>query len=68
MLKFSLDESVWNAKQRVLSTLVKEIKDGLNYGFYLPPHQGRAGKFLDDSRHLKEYSLQGPVAHLEVNI
>ena len=68
MLKFNLDESVWLAKQRVLSTLVKEIKDGLNYGFYMPPHQGRAVKFLDDCRLLKEYSLVGPVAHLEVII
>ncbi len=31
MLKFNLDESVWLAKQRVLSTLVKEIKDGRQY-------------------------------------
>lgn len=39
----------------------------MNYGFYLPPYQGRAGKFLDDCRLLKEYSLNGPVASLEVN-
>ena len=64
-MKFSLDELVWNAKQRVLSTLAKECKDGINYGFYLPPYQGRAGKFLDDCRKLKEYSLTGPVAQLE---
>ena len=67
MLKFQLDESVWAAKQRVLATLAKEMKDGLNYGFYLPPFQGRAGKFLDDSRLLREYSLTGPVANLEVS-
>ena len=59
VLKFSLEESVWSAKQRVLATLAKEVKDGLNYGFYLPPHQGRAGKFLDDCRLLKEYPLGG---------
>lgn len=57
---------VGNAKQRVLSTLNKEIKDGLNYGLYQPPFQGRAGKFLDDCRQLKEYNLTGPVANLEV--
>ena len=66
MLKFNLDDLVWNAKQRVLANLAKEVKDGFNYGFYLPPYQGRAGKFLDDCRQLKEYSLSGPVAHLEV--
>ncbi|RNA05436.1 SH3 and multiple ankyrin repeat domains 3-like isoform X3, partial [Brachionus plicatilis] len=65
VMKFALDDLVWAAKQRVLSTLAKEVKDGLNYGFYLPPHQGRAGKFLDDWRKLREYSLSGPVAHLE---
>ena len=65
VLKFNLDETVWNAKQRVLATLAKEVKDGLNYGFYLPPYQGRAGKFLDDCRLLKEYPLNGPVAQLE---
>ncbi|CAF0767841.1 unnamed protein product [Brachionus calyciflorus] len=65
VMKFNLDEPVWSAKQRVLSTLAKEVKDGLNYGFYLPPFQGRAGKFLDDCRKLREYSLNGPVAQLE---
>ncbi len=44
----------------------KELKDGYNYGFYMAPYQGRAGKFLDDSRLLREYSLQGPVATLDV--
>lgn len=64
-MKFKLDDAVFSAKQRVLSTLAKEVKDGLNYGFYLPPFQGRAGKFLDDCRKLREYSLNGPMAHLE---
>lgn len=64
-MKFKLDDPVFSAKQRVLSTLAKEVKDGLNYGFYLPPFQGRAGKFLDDCRKLREYSLNGPMAHLE---
>jgi hypothetical protein len=68
VLKFSLDETVWSAKQRVLGTLAKEVKDGLNYGFYLPPFQGRAGKFLDDCRKLSEYPLNGQIPNLEVNI
>ena len=65
VLKFDLDELVWMAKQRVLGTLAKEIKDGLNYGFYLPPFQGRAGKFLDDYRKLREYPLNGQIPNLE---
>jgi hypothetical protein len=68
VLKFSLDEVVWTAKQRVLGTLAKEVKDGLNYGFYLPPFQGRAGKFLDDCRKLREYPLNGQIPNLEVTI
>lgn len=67
-MRFNLEETVWAAKQRVLATLAKEVKDGLNYGFYLPPFQGRAGKFLDDCRKLREYSLTGPVANLEVDL
>ena len=67
VMRFNLEETVWAAKQRVLATLAKEVKDGLNYGFYLPPFQGRAGKFLDDCRKLREYSLTGPVANLEVD-
>jgi SH3/ankyrin repeat-containing protein len=58
---------VGSAKQKLLTALNKEIKDGLNYGLYLPPFQGRAGKFLDDCRQLKEYSLAKPIANLEVN-
>ena len=66
VLKFNLDETVWNAKQKVLQVLLKELNDGLNYGLYLPPCNGRAGKFLDESRSLREYPLNGPVSYLEV--
>lgn len=65
VLKFNLDETVWNAKQKVLQVLIRELNDGLNYGLYLPPCNGRAGKFLDESRHLREYPLNGPVSYLE---
>ena len=63
VLKLHLDETVWCGKQRLLGTLAKEVKDGLNYGLYLPPYQGRAGKFLDDCRKLREYPLSysGPL-------
>ena len=46
----------------------QELTDGLNFGLYLPPCNGRAGKFLDESRCLKEYPLSGPVSFLEVRI
>ena len=66
-MKFNLDDTVWIAKQKILQTLVRELNDGLNFGLYLPPCNGRAGKFLDESRCLKEYPLSGPVSFLEVS-
>ncbi|CAF1142377.1 unnamed protein product [Rotaria sordida] len=65
VLKFNLDDTVWSAKQKVLQVLVRELTDGLNFGLYLPPCNGRAGKFLDESRCLREYPLSGPVSYLE---
>ena len=43
------------------------LKDGLNYGLYLPESNGRSGKFLHEERPLEDYPLPGPIAHLEVN-
>ncbi|CAF3228137.1 unnamed protein product [Rotaria socialis] len=65
VLKFNLDDTVWNAKQKVLQVLVRVLIDGLNFGLYLPSCNGRAGKFLDESRCLREYPLIGPVSYLE---
>ena len=48
--------------------ICRNLADGLNFGLYLPPCNGRAGKFLDESRCLKEYPLSGPVSFLEVRI
>ncbi|ELU12708.1 hypothetical protein CAPTEDRAFT_129833, partial [Capitella teleta] len=64
-LQFSQEDSVWTAKQRVLSTLAKDLRDGLNYGLYCPPINGKAGKFLDEERPLKDYPLPGPIGFLE---
>ncbi|CAF0957509.1 unnamed protein product [Adineta steineri] len=65
VLKFNLDDTVWCAKQKVLQVLIRELTDSLNFGLYLPPCNGRAGKFLDESRCLREYPLSGPVSYLE---
>ncbi|XP_048766233.2 SH3 and multiple ankyrin repeat domains protein 3-like isoform X2 [Ostrea edulis] len=64
-LQFELDETVWQAKHRVLSSFAKDLKDSINYGLYCPPMNGRAGKFLDEERLLREYPLQGPIGFLE---
>ncbi|KAL4233853.1 hypothetical protein ACF0H5_008529 [Mactra antiquata] len=64
-LQFELDETVWLAKQRILTIFSKDLKDPLNYGLYMPPMNGRAGKFLDEERMLREYPLHGPIGFLE---
>ncbi|XP_052808727.1 SH3 and multiple ankyrin repeat domains protein 2-like isoform X2 [Mya arenaria] len=64
-LQFELEESVWEAKQRILAVFAKDLKDALNYGLYMPPMNGRAGKFLDEERLLREYPLHGPIGFVE---
>ena len=45
----------------------QELDESFNYGLFLPPVNGRAGKFLDEERRLSEYPFQGSVGTLEVN-
>ncbi len=45
---------------------LQELKDKLNYGLYLPPANGKAGKFLDEERPLLDYPLDAPFGVLEV--
>ena len=40
--------------------------DALNFGFYQPPSGGRAGKFLDEERTLKDYPTDRTKGILEV--
>uniref|UniRef100_A0A9L0T5T8 SH3 and multiple ankyrin repeat domains 3 n=2 Tax=Equus TaxID=9789 RepID=A0A9L0T5T8_HORSE len=58
---------VWAAKQRVLCALNHSLQDALNYGLFQPPSRGRAGKFLDEERLLREYppNLDTPLPYLE---
>ncbi|BFZ25284.1 hypothetical protein BsWGS_28323 [Bradybaena similaris] len=64
-LQFQLEQTVWQAKQRILTTFAKDLKDALNYGLFLPPANGRAGKFMEEQRTLSEYPIQGPIGFLE---
>lgn len=45
----------------------QNLTDAGNYGLYLPPCNGRAGKFLAEERVLSDYALSGSVASLEVS-
>jgi len=62
-LIFSLPITDW-----FLHVHLQDLKDGLNYGVFCPPVNGRAGKFLDEERLLKDYSLPGPIGYLEVGL
>ena len=45
---------------------LQDLEDGLNYGLFCPPDNGRAGKFMDEERLLTDYALPGPIGYLEV--
>ncbi|XP_038820438.1 SH3 and multiple ankyrin repeat domains protein 3 [Salvelinus namaycush] len=66
-MKFDVDAPIWLSKQHILCTLNHSLKDVLNYGLFQPAHNGKAGKFLDEERQLKEYPLPSvtPVPYLE---
>lgn len=50
----------------VLEEFSEQLYDPLNYGLYLSPQSGRAGKFLDEERPLDDYKLAGRLGLLEV--
>ncbi|MEQ2280206.1 SH3 and multiple ankyrin repeat domains protein 1 [Ameca splendens] len=66
-LKFNVDAPIWLSKQRILCTLNQSLKDVLNYGLFQPAYNGKAGKFLDEERQLREYPFSSiaPVPYLE---
>ncbi|XP_039617449.1 SH3 and multiple ankyrin repeat domains protein 3 isoform X2 [Polypterus senegalus] len=66
-MKFNTEAPIWASKQRILCTLNQSLKDVLNYGLFQPAYNGKAGKFLDEERLLKEYPLPTvtPVPYLE---
>ncbi|XP_036373473.1 SH3 and multiple ankyrin repeat domains protein 3-like isoform X2 [Megalops cyprinoides] len=66
-MKFNIDAPIWSSKQRILCTLNQSLKDVLNYGLFQPAYNGKAGKFLDEERLLKDYPLPAiaPVPYLE---
>uniref|UniRef100_A0A8C1MIK9 SH3 and multiple ankyrin repeat domains protein 3 n=1 Tax=Cyprinus carpio TaxID=7962 RepID=A0A8C1MIK9_CYPCA len=66
-MKFNVESPLWLSKQQILCTLNQSLKDVLNYGLFQPAYNGKAGKFLDEQRTLKEYPLPAisPVPYLE---
>ncbi|KAJ8245385.1 hypothetical protein GJAV_G00270180 [Gymnothorax javanicus] len=66
-IKLHTEAPVWVSKQRILCSLNQTLKDVLNYGLFQPAYNGRAAKFLDEERLLKEYPLPvvAPIPYLE---
>lgn len=60
----------WSPSFLSLLYALQELpKDPNNYGLYLPPTAaGKQGRFLDETRFLGEYPLQGKTPHLEVHV
>lgn len=69
-MKFNVDAPIWLSKQRILCSLNQSLKDVLNYGLFQPAYNGKAGKFLDEERQLREYPFPSiaPVPYLEVGM
>lgn len=63
-----MDAPIWLSKRRILCTLNQSLKDVLNYGLFQPAYNGKAGKFLEEERQLREYPFPSfaPVPYLEV--
>jgi SH3/ankyrin repeat-containing protein len=79
-LTCGLDEVIWDIKRRVLAALpeasrkeggdtvnwLQTLVQAFNYGLFLPPCDGRAGKFLLEDRPLRDYPFHDCVPYLEV--
>ncbi|KJH52613.1 hypothetical protein DICVIV_01198 [Dictyocaulus viviparus] len=65
-LTVSLDDFVWDLKRKLLATLPQALPQAFNYGLFLPPCDGRAGKFLLEDRIVRDYPFHDCVPYLEV--
>ncbi|VDO49318.1 unnamed protein product [Haemonchus placei] len=81
-LTVSLDDFVWDVKRKLLATLPqgitndvadpafferdKALPQAFNYGLFLPPCDGRAGKFLLEDRVVRDYPFHDCVPYLEL--
>ncbi|KAK6737026.1 hypothetical protein RB195_019614 [Necator americanus] len=65
-LNVSLDDFVWDVKRKLLATLPQALPQAFNYGLFLPPCDGRAGKFLLEDRTVRDYPFHDCVPYLEL--
>ncbi|CAJ0945471.1 unnamed protein product, partial [Mesorhabditis belari] len=65
-LGVSIDDFVWDVKRKLLATLPQALPQAFNYGLFLPPCDGRAGKFLLEDRPVRDYPFHDCVPYLEL--
>ncbi|CAJ0587098.1 unnamed protein product, partial [Mesorhabditis spiculigera] len=65
-LTVSLEDFVWDVKRKLLATLPQALPQAFNYGLFLPPCDGRAGKFLLEDRPVRDYPFHDCVPYLEL--
>ncbi|WKX94467.1 hypothetical protein Q1695_011607 [Nippostrongylus brasiliensis] len=65
-LTVGLDDFVWDVKRKLLATLPQPLPQSFNYGLFLPPCDGRAGKFLLEDRVVRDYPFHDCVPYLEL--
>lgn len=63
---FLSSDLISDVKIAIITDLRLEFRDILNYGLFLPPASGKAGKFLQEDRQIKDYPFSNSVGHLEV--
>uniref|UniRef100_A0A0N5A3U9 ANK_REP_REGION domain-containing protein n=1 Tax=Parastrongyloides trichosuri TaxID=131310 RepID=A0A0N5A3U9_PARTI len=61
-----LEEIVWDIKQKLLAALPQPLPQAFNFGLFLPPCDGRAGKFLLEDRPIQDYPFHDCVPYLEL--
>ncbi|GMS83942.1 hypothetical protein PENTCL1PPCAC_6117 [Pristionchus entomophagus] len=65
-LSVSLDDLVWDVKRKLQAVLATPMPQSFNYGLFLPPCDGRAGKFLLEDRPIRDYPFHDCVPYLEL--
>uniref|UniRef100_A0A914D2N0 Uncharacterized protein n=1 Tax=Acrobeloides nanus TaxID=290746 RepID=A0A914D2N0_9BILA len=65
-LTVHLDEVIWDIKRKLFNALQQQLPQSFNFGLFLPPCDGRAGKFLLEDRTIREYPFHDCVPYLEL--
>lgn len=60
------NDFIWDVKRKLLATLPQALPQAFNYGLFLPPCDGRAGKFLLEDRTIRDYPFTDCVPYLEL--